>query len=243
MKLGIVLPTYQKIDGTTPSLLKRAIESIKAQTHQDYSLIVIGDKYEDAIELETLLHSLELGEKLTYRNLPEAVERSKYPVGSKELWNAGGVNATNYGVALGLELGLTYICHLDHDDYWHPQHLEALNSAINQTENAALITTCSTYFNSYLPKVDLTNEIYSLEVKGGSFIHSAVCINHTLVPLKYRDVYAETGKEYPADADLWNRIGSYLAEHNLNAYQISALTCYHPTEGALNTFMKTTKTN
>tara|TARA_R110000868_G_scaffold381768_1_gene648181 strand:+ start:1231 stop:2460 length:1230 start_codon:yes stop_codon:yes gene_type:complete len=230
MKLGIVIPTYQKIDGTTPNLLKRAIESVKAQTHQDYSLIVIGDSYENEVEFEALLHSLELGEKLTYRNLPEAIERSKYPAGSKELWSAGGVNATNYGITLGLELGLTYICHLDHDDYWHPQHLEVINSTIEQTETAALIATCSTYFNTYLPRVDLTNEIYSLEVKAGRFIHSAICINHALLPLKYRDVYAETGKEYAADADLWDRIGSYIKEHNLNSYQVSSLTCYHPSE-------------
>ena len=146
MKLGIIIPTYQKIDGTTPNLLRRAIESVKAQTHQDYSLIVIGDSYENEVEFEALLHSLELGEKLTYRNLPEAIERSKYPAGSKELWSAGGVNATNYGITLGLELGLTYICHLDHDDYWHPQHLEVINSTIEQTETAALIATCSTLY-------------------------------------------------------------------------------------------------
>ena len=48
--------------------------------------------------------------------------------------------------------------------------------------------------------------------------------------MKYRDVYAETGKEYAADADLWDRIGSYIKEHNLNSYQVSSLTCYHPSE-------------
>jgi glycosyltransferase involved in cell wall biosynthesis len=42
MKLGIVIATYQKSDGSTPILLKRAIDSIKAQTHKDYILIIIG---------------------------------------------------------------------------------------------------------------------------------------------------------------------------------------------------------
>lgn len=52
MKLGIVIATYQKSDDSTPFLLKRAIESIKNQTHQDYLLIIIGDKYENNNEFE-----------------------------------------------------------------------------------------------------------------------------------------------------------------------------------------------
>ena len=47
MKLGIIIPTYQKLNGSTPTLLKRAVESVKNQTYQDYTLIIIGDKYED----------------------------------------------------------------------------------------------------------------------------------------------------------------------------------------------------
>ena len=36
MKLGIVIATYQRLDGSTPVLLKRAIDSVKKQTHQDF---------------------------------------------------------------------------------------------------------------------------------------------------------------------------------------------------------------
>ena len=38
MKLGILIATYQKSDGSTPFLLKRAIESIKNQSHQDLKI-------------------------------------------------------------------------------------------------------------------------------------------------------------------------------------------------------------
>jgi glycosyltransferase involved in cell wall biosynthesis len=54
MKIGVVIITYQKLDGSSPSLLKRAIDSIKNQTHQDYTLIVIGDKYEDDDEFKSI---------------------------------------------------------------------------------------------------------------------------------------------------------------------------------------------
>ena len=231
-KLGIVIATYQRSDGSTPSLLKRAIDSIKNQTHQDYTLIIIGDKYEDGVEFESICNDKDLEGKIHYVNLPNAKERDKYPAGSKELWSAGGVNAMNYGIDLGLELGLTYICHLDHDDYWHPQHLELINYAIEETKDASFINTCSTYFNTHLPKVELTNEvILSREhIKPGNLVPSSVCINYKLIPIKYRDVYEETGKEYAADADLWIRIGEFIKNNNLKTYCISSLTCFYHSE-------------
>ena len=231
MKLGIVIATYQKSDGSTPSLLQRAIGSIINQTHQDYTLIVIGDKYEDDDEFKNICNNTGLGDKIVFENLPYAKERDKYPLGSKELWSAGGVNAYNYGIDLGLSLGLEYICHLDHDDYWHPQHLEVINYAIENLPESAVVNTCATYFGSHLPQVKLTNEIVSSEIKPGGLIHSSVCINHKKIPLKYRDVFEETGKEFAADADLWSRIGVFVKENNLETYLITSLTCFHPTEG------------
>jgi len=118
MKIGIVIITYQRLDGSTPILLQRAIDSIKKQTHQDYTLIVVGDKYEDDNEFKNICNNTGLGNKIVFENLPYAKERDKYPLGSKELWSSGGVNARNYGIDIGLSLGLEYICHLDHDDYW-----------------------------------------------------------------------------------------------------------------------------
>jgi acetyltransferase-like isoleucine patch superfamily enzyme len=230
MKLGIVIATYQRPDGSTPFLLKRAIDSIKNQTHQDYILIIIGDKYEDNIEFEAICNGFELKDKINFVNLSYAKEREKYSIGSEELWSAGGVNARNYGVDLGLSLGLTYICHLDHDDYWHPQHLELINFTIEETKDASFINTCSTYFDSYLPRIELTNEVISSQLKPGNFVHSSVCINYKTIPLKYRDVFEETGKKYASDADLWIRIREYINQNELKTYQISSLTCFHPTE-------------
>lgn len=231
MKLGILITTYQKSDGSTPEILTRAIESIKNQTYQDYTLIIIGDKYDDNNEFEIICRNAGLGDKLVFKNLPYAKEREKYPLGSKELWSSGGVNARNLGIDMGLELGLEYLCHLDHDDYWHPQHLEIINHTIESTQDASVIHTCSTYFNSYLPLIELTNEIHPTEIKPGGLIHSAACINHKLIPLYYRDVFEETGKECAADADMWIRVGEYVKQNNLKTYIISSLTCFHPTEG------------
>jgi acetyltransferase-like isoleucine patch superfamily enzyme len=168
---------------------------------------------------------------MTYVNLLNAKEREKYAAGTKELWSAGGVNARNRGIDICIESGVEYVCHLDHDDFWHPQHLEVINHAIELTQDAVVVNTCSTYFNSHLPNIELTNEITPSQVEPGSLIHSAACINHKTIPLRYRDVFEETGKEFAADADMWQRIKEYVDLHNLKTYKISALTCYHPAEG------------
>jgi acetyltransferase-like isoleucine patch superfamily enzyme len=231
MKLGIIITTYQRPNGSTPEVLKRAIESIKNQTHQDFFLIIIGDKYNNNDEFEYLctLHE-ELKDKIYYENLPFAKEREKYAIGSKELWSSGGTYAYNYGIDVALKHGLTYVCHLDHDDYWHPQHLEIINHVINETKDASIVYTCSTYFSTYLPKVELKNTIELSDVIPGNVIHSAVCINHKDIPLKYRDVYEETGTEYAADGDYWKRVSVYMKEKNLKTYLATSLTCFHPTE-------------
>jgi len=232
MKLGIIITTYQRPDGTTPIGLKRAIESIKNQTHEDYFLIIIGDKYDNNSEFEYLCTLYpDLKDKTYFENLPFATERQKYAIGTKELWSAGGTYAYNYAIQKGLALGLSFMCHLDHDDYWHPQHLELINSAIELTgSDTAIVNTCSTYFDTYLPQVELDNTIVRSEIRPGNIINSSACINHKLIDLKYRDVYAETGIEHAADADFWMRSKAYIHEHELKTYRINALTCYHPTE-------------
>lgn len=231
MKLGIIINTYQRPNGSTPEVLKRAIESVKNQTHQDFFLIIMGDKYNNNAEFEYLCTLYdELKDKTYYENLPFAKERQKYAIGSKELWSSGGTYAYNYAVDIALKRGLHYICHLDHDDYWHPQHLEIINHVIEETKDASIIYTCSTYFDTYLPKIELNNTIELSEVTPGNVIHSAVCINHKAIPLKYRDVYEETGREYASDADFWIRVNTYMKENHLKTYLATTLTCFHPTE-------------
>jgi glycosyltransferase involved in cell wall biosynthesis len=230
MKIGIVIATYQRNDGSTPHLLSRALESIKNQTHQDYIVFLIGDKYEDNNEFIQLATSIIPLEKIYYHNLPTAVERDKYIHMLDKLWCSGGVNAMNYGISLAIKSGYDYICHLDHDDYWHPQHLEMINHTIETTQDAAFVYTCGTYFDTYLPRVELSNQIIKQLPVPAQTIHSAVCINHKQIPLLYRDVFAEEGHCEPADADMWSRISSYITQNRLSSYLVTALTAFHPTE-------------
>ena len=125
--IGISIPTYQRKDGTTPFLLSRALESVKNQSYQDYKVFLIGDDYKDKKEFIKLASSIIPSNKIYFENLPIAIERNKYPTSSKQLWCSGGVNARNYIIDLALSDNINYLCPLDHDDYWHPQHLEFIN--------------------------------------------------------------------------------------------------------------------
>lgn len=231
MKLGIVITTYQRPDGNTPSYLTRALLSIKNQIHQDYKVFLIGDKYTDNDEFITLSKSIIPHNKIYYENLPIAVERDRYPQGGLSLWRCGGVNAGNHGISKCYEEGLTYICHLDHDDYWSEDHLSSINHVIENIDNtAAVIYTCSTYSNRHLPPVIVDNEIINDIPKPERTIHSSICIDYSKVYLKYRDTQYEIGIPYPADADLLQRLGTQIIENNLKSYLIKRITCFHPEE-------------
>ena len=231
MKLGIVIATYQRKDGSTPPYLTRALESIKNQIHQDYKVFLIGDKYEDDNEFTTLAQSIIPQDKIYYENLPTAIERERYPQGGIELWRCGGANAFNHGIAKCYNEGITYICKLDHDDYWDDNHLSSINNVIESTEGrAAVVYTCGTYFNSHLPQVPLDGEVIMDYPKAGQAIHSTSCIDHSKVYLNYRDTAHEIGIPDAGDADVLKRLEQAIHLNNLESYLIRKITCYHPKE-------------
>jgi glycosyltransferase involved in cell wall biosynthesis len=230
MKIGIVIPTYQKNNGTTPSLLTRALNSIKNQTYTDYKVFLIGDRYDNNDEFIQLATTIIDSDKIYYENLPVAVEREKYPIDSYKLWCAGGVNATNWGIEKSLSEGINHICHLDHDDYWESNHLEVISEVIKE-KKPAFVYTISTHMNKgILPKVNIDGGVIESTPVACSLIHSSVCINCDVIPFRYRDVFLETNKIYPSDADMWNRIGAYINENKLQSFLIKKLTCKHPIE-------------
>lgn len=231
MKLGIIIATYKRADDSTPEYLTRALLSVKNQIHQDYKVFLIGDKYTDDREFTSLAESIISPDKLYYENLPVAVERDRYPQGGIQLWRCGGVNAFNHGVSKCYEEGINYICKLDHDDYWTKDHLSSINSVIENTEHrAAVIYTCGTYFNSYLPQVPLDGKVVLDLPKPGQTIHSTSCIDYSKVYLKYRDTAFEIGIPDAGDADLLKRLQLEVNNRNLESYLIRKLTCFHPKE-------------
>jgi len=231
-KIAIILPTYRRSDGKTYDYLTLCLTSIKIQTHQNFKVFLIGDKYEDQSEFDYFAKSFLDPEQIAAVNLQYAFERDRYPIDSLELWCSGGVHATNVGIDIAVGHGFEYICKIDHDDYWEPDHLEQINSVIEQKQNPAFIHTCSTYGTNVLPyntifDSDLVVEAFPIP---GNIAHSSVCYSIKQLPFLYEDTFARLGLHQPADAYMWEKMYEHMVENNLKSYFVRKVTCHHPYE-------------
>lgn len=217
MKLAIVTPTYRKLDGSTYYHLKKAIESVKNQSHQEYKLFLIGDDYTDNNELIKLGGVLDK-EKIYIENLPIAKERIKY--NGIDLWRNGGTNASNIGIKKALEDGFDYVCHLDHDDFYLENHLKIISDCIEKTNINFITTKCG-----YYPDIDSTELYINYRPIANKLHKVSTCINYRYFNMFFRNVIEETGVGYAGDADMWNRINDYLKKKNEWGIFINKITC------------------
>lgn len=231
MKLAIVVATYYRKDGQTSQYLIRALDSVFKQTYENFKIFVIGDRYEKETEILEIIQKYD-SEKIFFTNLPEAKERDNY-IDPKVIWSYGGVNAINFGLEIALSQGYDYVCHLDHDDWWSPNHLEEISKCIDSTKTL-WVCTKSTYMNPniFLPKLVTDKKYTNFLPSSSSLIHSSVCMNFKEITLRYRDVFLETGNiGLPADADLWERTREFLISIGQTGIFIDTVTCYHDEEG------------
>ena len=229
MNLAIMITTYQRPDGKSPFYLKRSIDSVFNQTHQDFKLYVMGDKYDDSNELFNIVSNYPQ-EKIYCENLPIAYEREKYKDNKRAFWCSCATYTVNYAFDIILKDGFKYICHLDHDDYWQPNHLKVLNDVIEET-GADWLCTQSVHISGVRPEIVTDKKYVVYYPAPDMLINSSTCINLVTIPIRPRDVFAEGGKPYPADADRWRRVTPYIKENNLKSYFVNSLTCVHEVEG------------
>ena len=228
MKLSIVIATYYRKDGNSLKYLTRALDSVFNQTHQDFKIYLIGDKYEHENEILSLLNNYD--NRIYFKNLTIAKERDVYK-DSRIIWAYGGVNAVNEGIDISLIDNNYYICHLDHDDYWDINHLSLINDCIEKT-NSDWICTKSVYINQEFPKIISDSLYINFLPKPERLIHSSVCMNFKTIPLKYKNIFEETGEiGLPSDAELWKRCASFIENNNLKSTLINKITCFHLEEG------------
>ena len=76
-KFGIVISTYRREDGSTPEVLKRALDSVFNQTYQNFKVFLVGDRYEGENEVLELLKNYD-SNKISFVNLKEAKERDNH---------------------------------------------------------------------------------------------------------------------------------------------------------------------
>jgi GT2 family glycosyltransferase len=237
MKLAVTLHTYQRADGQTPDFIKRALISIATQSYQDFSLFIVGDKYDDSTEFSEIIkwflqtHPFMKG-RLHHLNLTYAKERDKYlGVNNVALWNCGGANALNFAVRMAKNRGFSKMCHLDHDDFWLPNHLEVISKAIQSKSNPAFIHTLSRYINNpVFPEMVCDGQVVEHYPAYASLIHSSAYIDFNQIPFEYRDLWEEEERYFPSDGDMWERIRMHSQAHGLKCYVVREVTCIHDYE-------------
>lgn len=208
MTIGISIATYYRSDGSTIDKLSRCLKSIAEQTDQDYKVILIGDLYEDEDELYSFETLIPEG-KLQIVNLFDSYERIRWT--GFDLWTVASVTPRNYSIDLFLEQGINYVCHIDDDDYYLPDHIETIRKAINDTGSNFIHTLCNTIRDEIGYKFifpEEGNELYQevLPICGG-LANCSVCINYKEIKVRPRRVIEEEGYSLVADCDQWNRIG------------------------------------
>jgi len=221
IRFGIVVATYRRKDGKTPMLLKRCIDSVTAQTCHDYQLFIIGDKYENDSEIQSVIP-----ENAIYENIPYAYERDNYT--GHRLWCCGGGYATRYALRKFIAEGYKYLIVLDHDEWWANDHLQSFY------ENTPFAWACTKALHingKCLPRKETRKEVVDFLPEPKNVIKSAVCWNFSLLPLMSRNVYEATGKDIAGDKDLWVRMSNYIQAHNLRSIFINKLTCFRDGEG------------
>jgi glycosyltransferase involved in cell wall biosynthesis len=228
MNIAVIITTYQRNDGKTPFYLKRALDSVFNQTHKDFKIFLIGDRYNDNSEFLDIVSNYDLN-KIHFENLPVAMERDKYT--NKDLiWKYGGCNASNHAINTAVSNGYDYICRLDHDDHWEINHLEVINEVIEKY-NPLFICTKSTYPSSVLPKFESNEYLIETYPIFGGVVHSSTCVKYGAIPLRQVNLYEEYGTPtVPGDAYFWNILKAYMMERNEIGYCINLVTCLHDEE-------------
>ena len=123
MKFSVIIPLYNKAP-----YVRKALETVCAQTYREYEIIVINDGSTDnsAIIAEEYLNGVE---GISYKILFQQ--------------NAGVSVARNNGVA---QASGEYIAFLDADDWWEPTYLEKMAQLIEDYPDAGLYACNYVYY-------------------------------------------------------------------------------------------------
>lgn len=141
MKFSVIIPLYNKAP-----YIRKALESVLAQTYTDYELIIVDDGSTDgsfAIAKQFIDERLKLIGAENCEADTHAYNLS--PINYKLIRqaNSGVSAARNNGVA---QAHADYIAFLDADDWWEPAYLERMAQLINDYPDAGLYACNYVYY-------------------------------------------------------------------------------------------------
>ena len=208
VKFGISIASYQRPDGATPDLLKRAIKSVHEQTYKNWKLYVIGDNYGPGFgyDIDEAIENDADAEQTFCLDLPYAIGRDDGLTGM-ELWRVGGVGAMNFALtAQHLDKTIDVTAHLDDDDYWLPDHLETLAEQYIDPDVSFVYTQTRRHYRNHdvFPKC-FDNHVRPRQPQVNGLIHSSASCRLKHIKSMY---IPDTAR--PADSDLWFRIAGEI---------------------------------
>lgn len=229
INFGIVMATYKRNDGSTPSKISESLASINKQTYKNYKVFLIGDKYTDNIEFESFKQYLP-PEKLEVENLPIAWERDNCKIRAN-LWTVGGAHAMNQGLRKIRHQNIRYYCHLDDDDYWHPNHLYNI-ACVYEKFKVDFVTTLGILGDHILPHYNGFH-INNYIPRGGTCFHSSQSWNIDTIPFEYTTVsdFSQEQQMPPADSQMLSQIGESVRKNLIKSFVIQFISCFRKTEG------------
>ena len=175
MKFSVIIPLYNKAP-----YVRKALESVFAQTYTDYELIVIDDGSTD--------DSAEITEEVLQEATPHRPIASS-PYRLLKQANAGVSAARNNGVAAS---NGDYVAFLDADDWWNPTYLERMAQLIDDYPDAGLYASNYYYHKDgvNIIKVDIPTGYFNYPKEYFKNFAMPVWTGATMIP---RKVYEETG--------------------------------------------------
>lgn len=128
MKYSVIIPLYNKAP-----YIRKALESVLAQTYADYELIIIDDSSTDG--------SAEIAEAILQDPASRLIASSPHRLIRQA--NSGVSAARNNGVA---QAQGEYVAFLDADDWWEPIYLEKMAQLIEDYSEAGLYACNYVYY-------------------------------------------------------------------------------------------------
>ncbi len=181
---SVIIPTYNRVDK-----LRRALESLAAQSFRDFEVIVCDDGSTDGTA--------------------EMVEAFVGTLTVRYLWNenfGGPARPRNRGIS---EAKGNWVCFLDADDWWYPDKLATVKASMGEADliyHDFNVQTAEGKRTIGKHSRKLTSPIFvDLMTKGCSLVTSSICVKKTI--LEESGCFAEErGLIAIEDYDLWLRI-------------------------------------
>lgn len=238
-KYAIVIATYHRSNGKTAVYLERSMGSILNQTCKDWDLILVGDKYEPANELDNVVKKFRTkiaaaGKKNKLILLHNNKTERDFIKNKDKLWCCGGANSMNMGLNYARLANYWYYLHLDDDDYWQPNHIEEINKIYLRFKSCIFVATKSVYLGSMLPNIDIPVYENNMLPTPGGMIHSSFSFRLDAIKKCYETSMDENKIRAPSDALLLEEIRQFITENKQYcAIYTPVLTCIHETEGQI----------